>query len=74
MTRKHFEALAKALGETSPYGVLVARDDIAEAIADICADTNPLFDRERFLDAVTTYRDKAKGFNLSDKVEVVHIR
>ena len=74
MTRKHFEALARALGETSPYGVLVARDDMAEAIADVCADTNPLFDRERFLDAVTTYKDKAKGFDLSDKVEVVHIR
>ena len=74
MTRKHFEALARALGETSPYGVLVARDDMAEAIANVCADTNPLFNRERFLDAVTTYKDKAKGFDLSDKVEVVHIR
>ena len=74
MTRKHFEALARALGETSPYGPLVARDDIAEAVADVCADTNPLFDRERFLDAVTTYKDKAKGFDLSDKVKVVHIR
>ena len=74
MTRKHFEALARALGETSPYGPLVARHDIAEAVADVCADTNPLFNRERFLDAVDTYKDKAKDFLISDKVKVVHIR
>ena len=60
MTRKHFEALARALGETSPYGVLVSRHDIAEAIADVCADTNPLFNRERFLDAVDTYKGGPK--------------
>lgn len=43
MTRKHFVALAAALKETNAIG------EICWAIADVCSQFNPNFDRTRFL-------------------------
>ena len=42
MSRKNFEALAKALKEES------ATNNIIDAIAEVCADSNKLFDWEKF--------------------------
>lgn len=55
-TRKHFEFLAKALGE-------VLRNDqrsttLPEAFANKLVGTNPQFDKERFLAAVFREIDK----------------
>lgn len=47
MTRKHFNALANALFETG------ASLETIDAVADICAASNPNFDRSRFVDAAT---------------------
>jgi hypothetical protein len=48
MTRKDFELIAQVLSEVSdlPY-----RQQIAKNFADKLANTNPRFDRERFLAA-----------------------
>lgn len=43
MTRKHFEALAKALKDAE------ATEDMCWAIANVCARFNSNFDRVRFL-------------------------
>ena len=59
MTRKHFIALAKALnvGRVPPGQTFTSadvnrmQDETARAIAHVCAQTNPLFDRARFLAA-----------------------
>lgn len=62
MSKKHFEALAAALREqvaaqsTSAaldgnYGCVVAVEDAARRISDVCARFNPNFDRARFLKA-----------------------
>lgn len=55
MTRKHFEALAKALREvgTQDIGAVAYSQwalDVA-TIADVCERFNPQFDRERFIKA-----------------------
>ncbi len=62
MTRKDFEMIAKVLGEkvksvqggTTPYaeGARHTAYDIVHKFADELVDTNPGFDRDRFLDAV----------------------
>ena len=59
MTRKHFIALAKALkiGKVPPNRMYTSADvdlmhtETCRAIAHVCAQTNPLFDRAKFLDA-----------------------
>ena len=59
MTRKHFEALAAALssskeGEfahTFPVSAEEMRQDIIGRIANVCAESNPRFDRDKFLAA-----------------------
>lgn len=45
MTQKHFQALARALAETS------ASLQTVQAIANVCAADNPRFDRVKFLRA-----------------------
>ena len=47
MTRKHFEAIAHVLDANHADHALV------EDFADMCAESNPLFDRERFIKAAT---------------------
>ncbi len=49
MTRKHFIELAKMVAALDVVPFI--RCDIAEGIARVCAQTNPLFDRDRFLKA-----------------------
>jgi hypothetical protein len=49
MTRKHFEAIAMALGHVeNPED----RKSVAGLIASVCRQSNERFDRQRFLDAV----------------------
>ena len=53
MTRKHFVAIAKILGarryEGGTYQPVV--DDLARDLADLFAEENEYFDRDRFLNA-----------------------
>lgn len=53
MTRKHFKALAEAIGSNA------IGHAVAEAVANVCEDFNPRFDRERFLEAVQKAYDRA---------------
>ena len=53
MTKKHFEALADALAKIRPP---VWRTDSpwnasVRAVADVCAEINPRFDRDKFVRA-----------------------
>jgi len=48
MSRKHFNALAKAI---STIANIPDRGRVADLIAAVCADANPNFDRRRFLAA-----------------------
>ena len=53
MTRKDFEAIARAFAQTRP-GVVKMDGDWARAmraIADHCEESNPRFNRERFVNA-----------------------
>ena len=49
MTRKHFEALAAIVRSTSVYPMTPR--ELGDALALVCAETNPNFDREQFLKA-----------------------
>ena len=49
MTRKHFEAIARAIRDLAVDAG--AREEVAHRIADVLSGTNPRFDRERFLEA-----------------------
>ena len=53
MTRKHFVALAAALAASRPHRLNYATFEqwVAdrEAVASVCAASNPFFDRGRFL-------------------------
>lgn len=49
MTRKHFEAIAMALGHIENPN---ERDSVACLIASVCKQANERFDRDRFLAAV----------------------
>lgn len=59
MTRKHFQALAKALHKlkldsidrSGPNMVECSFDDVANCIANVCETHNPNFDRARFIEA-----------------------
>ena len=55
MSKKHFEALADGLAEIRPpkssraqYAVWL---DAVKVVADVCGETNRLFDRSRFIQA-----------------------
>ena len=50
MTRKHFEALARAIGSNTPDDATRAR--VSYAVAIMCKDFNPNFSGSRFLVAV----------------------
>lgn len=54
MSRKHFEALAAALRESKPLAeqsaLLQWQLDVAK-VSDVLAESNPRFDRGKFLDA-----------------------
>jgi len=49
MTKKHFIQLAQALKDTG------ALNDTIEAVADVCAQYNPNFQREKFKEASGWY-------------------
>jgi len=52
MTKKHFIAIAAAIKELRDDGVTtISIDDMARAIAAVCASCNGQFDRGRFLRA-----------------------
>jgi len=63
MTKKHFEGIAKAIdfgawqagatrkSDKELSAISLARTNIAVGIAEVCAETNPNFDRARFLEA-----------------------
>ncbi len=52
MTKKHFIAIAAAIKELRNDGITtISIDDMARAIAAVCASTNSQFDRARFLSA-----------------------
>jgi hypothetical protein len=48
MSRKHFEAIAKAIKEITNAD---ERKRAAEILASVCAASNPRFNRSRFLNA-----------------------
>lgn len=60
MTKKHFKAIAEALSKAMPDNnsadALATWTQCVVAITDVCASTNPHFDRERFLDACGVVR------------------
>ena len=55
MTRKHFNAIAEEISEIraglESREALDALDRTADAVANVCAETNPRFDKGRFLRA-----------------------
>ena len=55
MTRKHFEAIAKAIANASTYDAygdeIVHKDDLIEELCIIFARDNNLFSRSRFVNA-----------------------
>lgn len=56
MTKKHFEAIARALKSTRPDSghagyVYLSWENTVTKLADTLMDTNPLFDRAHFLAA-----------------------
>lgn len=51
MTRKDFQLIADAISELNNYDGDDAYSYIANVFADRLADTNPRFDRNRFLEA-----------------------
>tara|TARA_R110000744_G_scaffold198235_2_gene317465 strand:- start:291 stop:656 length:366 start_codon:yes stop_codon:yes gene_type:complete len=63
MAKKHFKALAEAIGSpghVSPNATYAGtRAVVANAVANVCADFNPIFDRALFLEAVQKAYDRA---------------
>ena len=56
MTKKHFRALAQALNDAKPLelnsvGYVAGWRQCIDAIANVCQETNPRSDREKFLTA-----------------------
>lgn len=57
MTKKHFIRLARLLREHADttadptQAVDIAVRDLIDGVADMCAETNPAFDRRRFIEA-----------------------
>ena len=51
MTRKDYIAIANAICEASHTAPSAAIDTLAHKLADVCANDNPRFDRQRFLAA-----------------------
>ena len=62
MSKKHFEALTCALAQARPvpwpaWGVHAYQVwlSVCQAVAGVCLENNPKFDRERFIEACKTY-------------------
>jgi len=54
MTRKHFESLARVIGDSwDTFKSPTAHARHAASVADMLAETNPRFDRSRFITACT---------------------
>ena len=56
MSRQHFELIAEVLADTQPLEIPAAINQWQKTIsmfADKLAETNPLFDRDRFINAAT---------------------
>jgi hypothetical protein len=59
VTREHFEAIAAAIALVRPdkvcpnpsNGMFISWNDCVVQLARVCADSNPRFDRDRFLKA-----------------------
>lgn len=51
MTRQHFKAIAAAMAAVKPTRNTAQWDKHVLALADMCAQENPRFDRTRFLAA-----------------------
>jgi len=56
MTRKHFEAIAKVLRDNRSSTNDADWYNLVSAMADACAETNPNFDRSRFITACRGYK------------------
>lgn len=64
MTKAHFELLAETVANdvadhTAEGTTLVDVGRVIHALADMCASTNPNFDRDRFVGACTTVNYRA---------------
>jgi len=53
MTRAHFAFLADLIANLWPDDETTNTEYVAECFADALSDTNPRFDRDRFIDAAT---------------------
>lgn len=54
MTRKHFIALANAINESHGHCNECMQghfDELVDRVADVCAEANSNFDRQRFIEA-----------------------
>jgi hypothetical protein len=56
MTRKHFIRLAQIVAENTTPDGLIAADLLAVELANLCAEGNPRFDPQRFLEACADAR------------------
>ncbi len=55
MSKKHFEALAKAVWNNRNMDSLTP-EQVAKMLADVCAQFNGMFDRDRFIAACLAER------------------
>ncbi len=54
MTKKDFQAIARAIHKASWGSERVRVEDVISRVADALAETNPRFDRARFIEACET--------------------
>jgi hypothetical protein len=60
MSKKHYNQLAKILGEINRYEE-ISPEWITSALIGFMVEDNPRFDRVRFWEAMTTERDKEQN-------------
>jgi hypothetical protein len=62
MSKKHFEALARALAKIRPAnGEKITWEEVIRAVANVCIEFNPRFNMDRFLDACLEKKQEKKG-------------